>query len=316
VASFSTSNRLAALSRAKISENDDGEYRPLFPSYESTVHVINEMLMGQTFGFRPDLIVVTSGFFTTDIWLKVARNQGYKVCAVMTEQPYELSRELWLAEHVDHVALNDPTHIDAFRERCPNVWYRPHAYDPDMHHARGRTDDLDAVWIGTAYKSRIKFMEQVEWPDDAKILFGGNWSALEDAPSPLRRFLIDQTADESCVLNGHTADLYRRACMSWNTYRKEAENDDPTLADGWAMGPREVELAACGTFFARESRAEGDELFPMLPIVDTPQELGDVLAWSMENPELRQAAALKAAEAVADRTFDRSAAELLTHCGF
>lgn len=314
VGNFSTSNRLAAFTRAKLSEQDDGVFRPLFPSYEATVHCINEMLMGQIFGLMPDLVVVTSGFFVTDVALQVARARGIKVCAVMTEQPYELSRELWLAERVDHVALNDPIHMDKFREVCDSVWYRPHAYDPDVHHANGRSDDLDAVWIGTAYKSRIAFLEGVDWPDEARIKFGGNWAALEDGPSGLRRFLMDQDHDESCVQNTDTADWYRRSAMTWNTYRKEAESDD--LAVGWAMGPREVEAAACGIFLARESRPEGDELFPMFPIIDTPAELGDVLRWSIANPDLRRDACDKAIEAVADRTFARSAAELLTRCGF
>lgn len=311
VSNFGTSDRLSAFTNGKI-HGDDGVVRDMFPQWESCVAVCNEMLRGAVYSFKPDLVVVTSGFFIDDVSLQVMRARGQKVCAVLTEQPYELSRELWLAERVDYIAVNDPTHIDAFRERCPNVWYRPHAYDPKVHHAEGRTDELDAVWIGTAYKSRIDFMESVDWPD-ADIRLGGNFTEL-DAASSLRRFLIDKGDDESCIDNVDTADWMRRAAMTWNTYRKEAES--PDLADGWAMGPREVEAAACGCFMARESRPEGDALFPMLPVISTGAELGDVIRWSIDHPDERREAAAKAAEAVADRTFARSAAELLTRCGF
>ena len=63
------------------------------------------------------------------------------------------------------------------------------------------------------------------------------------------------------------------------------------------------------------SGAPPDALFPMLPIIDDPREFGDVLRWSIDNPEARADAAMKAREAVADRTFDRTAAELLRQSG-
>lgn len=314
VSSFGTSERLAVFTKGKI-EDDDGELRPMFPKWEDTVAVTNEMLRGAIWSMLPELVVFTSGFFVNDITLAVCRARGIRTCAVMTEQPYELSRELWLAERVDHVALNDPTHLDAFAERCKSVWYRPHAYDAEIHNPCGRTDDLGAVWIGTAYRSRIEHLEASlgSWPDGMDVHLGGNWQELGD-DSPLRPYLIDGDDDESCIDNVDTVDWYRRARMSWNTYRKEAER--PDLSDGWAIGPREVELGASATFFARESRPEGDALFPMLPIIDDPAELGEVMAWSESHPDERRDAARKAAEAVADRTFANSAAELLARCGF
>ena len=316
VSNFATSDRLGLLGTAWVPDpGADGGQRQMFKSLEQCVAVANEMLRGAVYAFKPDLVVVTSGFFVDEVTLKVMRARGQKVVMVMTEQPYELDRELWLAGEVDYVALNDPTHMDLFRERCSNVWYRPHAFDPAVHHPNGRVDEFDAVWIGTAYASRLAFMECVDF-GNADVKLGGNFKDLAQ-DSQLRRFLIDQSDDEACVDNADTAAWFRRAAATWNNYRKEAHATD-TVADlgGWAMGPREVEAAACGCFMARESRPEGDELFPMLPIIDTPEELSDVLAWSMANPDARRDAALKACEAVADRTFDRSAAELLSRCGF
>jgi hypothetical protein len=79
------------------------------------------------------------------------------------------------------------------------------------------------------------------------------------------------------------------------------------------MGPREVEQAACSGFFLRDPRPESDETFPMLPSFSTPQEAGELLRWWLARDDLRAAAALKAREAIADRTFDLAAVRLLKH---
>ena len=41
-----------------------------------------------------------------------------------------------------------------------------------------------------------------------------------------------------------------------------------------AMGPREIEMAACRLFFLRDPRPECDEVFPMLPAFDGPEDAG------------------------------------------
>ena len=110
------------------------------------------------------------------------------------------------------------------------------------------------------------------------------------------------------------ADLDRSTKVSLNLYRKEAAT--PDLVDGWACGPREIELAACGAFFLREPRGESDQLFPMLPTFTEPAEVGDLARWWVAHPDERDTAARKAREAVAARTFRANAAELLQLCGF
>ena len=97
--------------------------------------------------------------------------------------------------------------------------------------------------------------------------------------------------------------------MSANLYRKEAS--DGGTSDGWAMGPREVELAACETFFLREPRGEGDEVLSMLPTFTTPTEFEDLLRWWLAHPAERKSAAAQARVAIADRTFEATAARLL-----
>jgi hypothetical protein len=106
-----------------------------------------------------------------------------------------------------------------------------------------------------------------------------------------------------------TSDLYRSSKVSANLYRKE--HSEGGHADGWAMGPREVELAACETFFMREPRAEGDALFPMLPTFTESDEFEEKLRWWLVHPEAASDVARLARVAIEDRTFTRTASRLL-----
>jgi spore maturation protein CgeB len=112
-----------------------------------------------------------------------------------------------------------------------------------------------------------------------------------------------------CCDNKTAADLYRSSQCGLQLYRREA--NAPELSAGWAVGPREIEQAACGLFFLRESRPEGDELFPMLPTVSDPAEVGDMARWWVDHDDERRAAAIQARAAIDDRTFTRNARQLL-----
>jgi spore maturation protein CgeB len=222
----------------------------------------------------------------------------------LTECPYEDTRHVPMAWYADTVIVNDPTNLGTFRQLNPRTYYVPHAYNPKIHHPNGRTDSNDFVFVGTGFPSRVQFFEQVDWP--CEPVFAGNWRALKP-DSPMHAWLSDDPT--FCLDNTETANLYRTAKTSANMYRQETMTD--STADGWAMGPREVELAACGTWFARNPRGEGDELFPTLPTFTEPGELADQIRWALAHPVERQTAADQARAAIADRTFDRHIADVL-----
>ena len=77
------------------------------------------------------------------------------------------------------------------------------------------------------------------------------------------------------------------------------------------MGPREVELAATGTFFLRDPRPESDEVLGMLPSFSSPAEASDQLRWWLGHEGERNKVTALAREAVANRTFERNARRLL-----
>jgi spore maturation protein CgeB len=257
----------------------------------------------------PDVVFITSGFFVPPAVYQLLRERGHKVVLNHLEEPYEATREMGRAALVDVNIINDPTHLESFRAVNPNTWYLPAAYDPDIHGPGMVVPDLacDFAFVGTGFDSRVRFFEAVDWAE-LDVAFAGNWKETDD-DSPLRKFVVHDLND--CFPNEQTVGLYRSAKVSANLYRKEAL--EPRLEQGWAIGPREVELAACGTFFLREARAEGDELFPMLPTFSDPDEFGELVRWWVSHESARRNTARAAQAAVADRTFVNNAKALLEH---
>jgi hypothetical protein len=258
----------------------------------------------------PDLVLVVSGFFMYPQLVDIMRDRHRHVVLLCTESPYEDEAQLQKAAWYDGVVLNDPTNLDAFAEVCDGpALYAPHAYDPAVHYRAPAKPHADVSWIGTCYPSRARFLEQVDW-SGLDVSFGGNF---KDAPESLLRFVGHEPED--CVDNDVTAEVYRGSLASFNIYRAETNGQLSDSADGWAMGPREVEMARCGLWFARQSRPESDEVFPMLPTFSDPQELGDQLRWAIANPEARMMAVERAFAAVEDRTFPNNARALLQALG-
>jgi spore maturation protein CgeB len=168
----------------------------------------------------------------------------------------------------------------------------------------------DLAFIGTGFASRVDFFERMNL-DGLDVLLGGCWPLA--AKSPLRRYMGHDIED--CVPNTETAEVYRNARCGINFYRREYDDADAAggsaAAVPWAMGPREVEQAACGMFYLRDPRAEGDAVLDMLPTFSGPEEAGDKLRWWLAHDSDRAEAALKAREAIADRTFTSNAKRLL-----
>lgn len=276
-------------------------------SSEAAVHMASKGLTAAAYEFLPDVAIITSCFFVPTSTLDLLRARGVKVVLLLTESPYEDDIQVERAKRADVCLVNDPTNLDRFRAVCPATFYQPHAYNPAVHWPRPAKPEYksDVAFVGTAFPSRLAFLEQIDW-SGLDVFLAGNWNRVTDG-SPLRPFVAH--ALDECLDNDQTVDAYCATKASFNLYRVEAER--PELEAGWACGPREIELAACGTWFARQTRPESDSLFDMLPTFTEPAELGELLRWAVNHDDERAAAAAAARAAVADRTFKNSATRLL-----
>jgi spore maturation protein CgeB len=305
VVNYNLSDRLTFYSSAHI-ETADGYERAV--DNDTAKLLAMQGVWEAALRFWPHVVFLTSAFYAPVGMLDVLRSRGMKVVIMHTESPYEDDRQLQLAPHADVNVVNDPTNLDTFQMVAPNSVYLPHSYDPAIHHPGSVRDELtsDVCFVGTGYPSRIEFLEKVDWTG-LDVTLAGNWQSLTD-DSPLAEFVIHDL--DECWPNDQTVDLYRSTKCSFNLYRREANM--ASLAEGYSMGPREVELSAVGCFWLRDSRPESDEMFPMLPAFSTPHELGEKLRWWCSHDMERVQAAQMAREAVADWTFVRRAEHLLT----
>lgn len=261
--------------------------------------------------FWPDVIVIVSAFFMTAGTMALLRQRRHKIVILMTESPYQDEEQLLRGSMADLVLLNDPVNLDRFRE-VTAAEYMPHAFRPAVHHPRTGPLDLekasDLCFIGTAFKSRVEFFEEMNL-DGIDVLLGGNdWGKI-DPESPVARYVGSPLGEPDCVDNPQGAELYRHAKTGINFYRRESE--ETWTGEAYAMGPREIEMAACGLWFARDPRPEGDRLLSMLPTFSTPEEASEQIRWALAHNTSRQLAAERARAAVQGRTFTANAKRLL-----
>ena len=254
----------------------------------------------------PDVVLLISGFWYDTLLLDAMRGRGMTVVLLHTETPYQTDEQLARAAHADVNLVNDPTGIELYREFGP-AEYMPHAYRPSVHHPApaGAAKKWDLSFVGTGFPSRVEFFEQMDL-GGLDVNLAGPWLDLPPE-SPLRDWTMFE--HEACVSNDETAEIYRRSRCGLNVYRRESEQAHE--GEGWAMGPREIEMAACGLFFARDPRPESDELFPMLPSFSSPEEASEIIRWAVAYPRQRATAAAWARNAVEDRTFEANAKRLL-----
>ena len=200
------------------------------------------------------------------------------------------------------------SNIGAYRQVGP-AEYMPQGYRPRIHYPPppGAEPEYDFAFVGTGFPSRARFFSEMDLAG-LNVRLSGLWMDLpEDSPMRDWTSITDNAGD--CVDNHEVAAIYRRARTGINVYRREAE--DGHEGEGWAAGPREIEMAACGLWFARDPRPESDELFPMLPSFTSPEEAGDLVRWALARPDERAGAAAKARAAVQGRTFTEHAKQLL-----
>jgi hypothetical protein len=305
VAEFDLASRLTFYDAAMIEKEDHGWRKALnsTQAYELAADGLNSAL----YRLKPDILFVTSAFFYPPEMFDLVRSYGTQIVLLHTESPYEDNRQLPLAEHVDINLINDPSTLDKFRERNTRSYYASHSYRPGFHAPGPKLDSVaaDFAMVGTGYPSRVDFLEAMGL-DGLDVLLAGNWQLVKK-DSHLMKYLAHDV--DECIDNEQSVEIYRSSKIGLNLYRKEANAD--STSDGWSCGPREIEMAACGMFYLREPRGEGDELFPMLPTVRTPNEATDELLYWLDHQDLRDEAALKARIAIEDRTFINRAKELM-----
>jgi spore maturation protein CgeB len=249
VATFNLDARLTFYSRAMVETGAvrDGvvKMRRALSDTEA-VEAASNGVLSAAYKVLPEVVLVISCMFISTDLLGILRARGSRVVIVHTESPYDDDNQAKLATHADLNLINDPQNLEWFPK---GTYYQPHCYRPSVHHPGPPSPGMasDFCFVGTGFPSRIEFLEAMDL-QGLEVLLAGQWKLLAESDSPLRKHLAHDLFEG--LDNDQTAQVYRSAKTSLNLYRREA--DRPELQAGYAMGPREVEMAACGLWFARE----------------------------------------------------------------
>jgi spore maturation protein CgeB len=287
----------------------DAEGRPAVRkalTREQAVELAANGILSACYQTWPDVVLFVSAFFTPAWLLEVVKARGHKMVMLFTESPYQDGQQLEMAKFADICLLNDPVNIAQYEALGPAA-YMPHAYRPHIHYPApaGAAKKWDLAFIGTGFPSRVRLFEQMDL-SGLEVYLGGPWM---DLPKGSRLRDWADPRPDGCVDNAETAEIYRQAKCGINLYRQEGEESH--RGEGWACGPREIEMAACGLWFTRDGRGEGDELFGMLPRFSAPEEAAELIRWHAAHDSVREKQASMARAAVEDRTFGNNARKLL-----
>lgn len=309
---FNTNDRLSFYSQVAIPDFKTDTppcehcHQPIFKTAMDKEDAVVAAMQGLThdlYTVNPHMVFFVSAFFTPAWIFDLIRQHKHKLVILHTESPYQDDEQLMRSSYATLNLLNDPVNLDEYAALAPSM-YMPHAYDPDIHYPGSVKDkSLDFSFIGTMFASRMQFFEELFASidvDSMQIALGGAaWDGEHLNNSPLLKY-VGHPRDEA-VDNLETANTYRRSKLGINFYRREAEKAHE--GEGWAIGPREVEMAACGIPWIRDPRGESDELFPFLPTFSTIDEAADLLKWYLANPKQREYLGSRAMEAIKNRTF-------------
>jgi spore maturation protein CgeB len=281
-------------------EHGFGPVRKAMPDPGMIAQMATKGLFETCYTFWPDVIFFISAFYQPGQALNVLRTRGHKIVMLHTESPYQDDEQMKRGAFANLNLLNDPTNFEKWKELGP-VAYVPHSYDSDIHFPLADVKkEIDFSFVGTSFVSRLKFFSEMNFDGIDTVLGGNGWDTVPPEYQHLWRYLGHRP--DECVDNTETARIYRQTKVGINLYRQEGEEQQK--GKGWAMGPREVEMAACGLFFLRDPRPESDEVFPMLPSFSSPGEAEELVRYYLKHEAEREELADLALEAVQDRTFD------------
>lgn len=286
--------------------------QPLDPYSEADIlYAACEGVVTRALRLKADWVLFIAGTYVHPATFHMCRQAGLKIATILTESPYADEQETKLAGVSDVVWTNERASVPTFAAVCPQVYYWQHAMDPERHQVEEQTGlpvaGHDVVFVCTAFIERIRMIEAVNWEGIDLGLYG-NWE-LMGSRNPLRRYIRGKVID-----NRLTAALYHKAKIGLNIHRTSIGygREVPHVQAAESMNPRLYELAACGTFFITDPRAEVAEVFGgLVPTFRTPEELEALIRRYLADAEARQAIAAQLPAKVAGHTFDARIQDVL-----
>lgn len=284
------------------------------PNDADIIYHAGQEIVIRALRFDVDWVFITSAMYVHPDIIMYCKRAGLKVAVLFTESPYDDSQHYPIAQQVDICWTNERLSVPILKEHNHYSYYYRHAYDPNKHYASLTPIENykhDVVFVGTGFKERLDLLGAIDW-DALGINLGlyGVWELMGNK-SKLRKYLCGDVVD-----NVQTAELYRNSKIGLNIYRESVGfgKDNKRILPGQAesIGPRGIELAACGVFSISSYRAEVAEMFGQnIPTYTNAQDLQDKIIYYLNHPVERQLCAMNAYRMVQGETFDTRAKVML-----
>lgn len=224
---------------------------------------------------------------------RLAQKCGKSVLWV-TEDPYELDRNLERAQYFDFVFTNDSASVEAYQGKAVHL---PFAASEMLHYREISTDEsryrYDVLFVGTAWPNRVQFLRQLllQRPNlKYKIGLTGN-EHLPEPDLPLPKSEYDWR-----VPNTELCRLASKSRVVLTLHRAFSASNNPVSAA--TPGPRLFETALAGGFQLIDmsqpevaSLYEKDKEFFGFSTMD---EVVSEIDWALSHPEQRREIALAA----------------------
>ena len=199
------------------------------------------------------------------------------------------------------------------------------------------------TYVGSGFVRRQRYLEELvaseHWGSDIDLRLYGYWPFLMPSPEagvtvrgpdgnevdrdeyfadliPREPSPLAPYTRASMIDNAFTARIYRGSAIGINIHRTERWNNNADVlidpGEAYSMGPRAVELAACGLFQIADYRQEIIDVFgDSVPIHNSPDDLGRLIRKYLADPVRREKLAREQYAAIQGRTFAASMRRVL-----
>lgn len=206
--------------------------------------------------FQPDLILVVHGRRFVQKWGQ--RFSHHRLAVWLLDEPYEVDDTSRWSGMFQTVFVNDPATISRHR----NAHYLPACFNPRMHRDLNLARVHQVGFVGGYNQARERYLCALAESGRLSYVVGGPW----------RSNTLGRLSQGENVSPERTAALYRETRVVLNVFR-EVHHFNREGLPARSMNPRIYEALACGALVLSEARPEIREVFPDLPVFDTPSSM-------------------------------------------
>lgn len=274
---------------------------------------INTWILGQTTLFRPDAVIVVSGWVMgRQIVEAMQRELGAKVALYCTESPYQdrEQTEQPAFPAYDLVFCNELSSMAFMQEHHDRVVYLPHSYNPEVHAPMiADAPKYDVYMCGTGFTERLSVLRGADWTG-VRLKLDGFWPQHEGIAGEVK---------DDMVPNGTLPAIYSSVPINLNIHRTTrtwlgGSAEETHIPHAESIGPRVFEVLACGGFLITDHRAEMDGFLrdgEHLVVYRDATDLGEKARWYLQHTDERRRIAAAGRAAVADCTFSRRCSDIV-----